>query len=516
MEWLIYAFLLIIIPLFLFIVPLKKWRKLPPPPGPPGLPIIGNMLMMDQLTHRGLDHLSKIYGGIFQLRLGYLNAVTISKPEMARQVLQVQDNIFSNRPATMTITYLTYDRSDLAFANYGPFWRQMRKLCVLKLLSRRCTDSWASVRDNIDSTVKTVATKIGSSIDIRELGCNLTKAIIFRAAFGAQISIEDRDEFTSIVEEFSRLFGAFHIGDFIPWLKWMDFQGINKRLKRARLALDQFIDRIIDEHLANPKEVDAPTADMVDGMLVFLREVDGGKVTSETGDDLQEFAGITRNNIKAVIMDIMFGGTGSIANIIEWTMAELLKNPKEMKLVQQELAEVIGMDCTVKESDLDSLSYLKCVIKETLRLHPPTPLLLHETAENCEVAGYFITKQSRVMINVWSIGRDKSAWEDADLFKPGRFAPDGDSANIDFKGNFFQLLPFGSGRRSCPGIQLGVYAVELALANLLHSFDWTLPDGMKSSELDMGDTFGLTAPKAVHLVAVPSLRLNYPSVRLIW
>ncbi|KAJ3706600.1 hypothetical protein LUZ61_010305 [Rhynchospora tenuis] len=506
MEWLLF-----IIALFLFIVPLKRWRKLPSPPGPPGLPIIGNMFMMDQLTHRGLDRLSKIYGGIFHLRLGFLNAVTVSTPEMARQVLQVHDNIFSNRPATITISYLTYDRSDLAFANYGPFWRQMRKLCVLKLLSRRCTNSWASVHDNIESTVKRVATNIGSSIDIRELCCNLTKSIIFRAAFGAQISIEDQGEFTSIIEEFSRLFGAFHIGDFIPWLKWMDYQGINKRLKRARLALDQFIDRIIDEHLANPKKVDAPNADMVDGMLVFLREVDGGKAASKTGD-LQEFAGITRNNIKAVIMDIMFGGTGSIANIIEWTMAELLKNPEEMKLVQQELAEVIGLDRTVKESDLDNLFYLKYVIKETLRLHPPTPLLLHETAENCEVAGYFIPKQSRVMINVWSIGRDKSAWADADCFKPGRFAPDGESANIDFKGNFFELLPFGSGRRSCPGIPLGIYAVELALANLLHSFDWTLPDGMKPSELDMGDAFGLTAPKAVHLVAVPLMRLNYPFV----
>ncbi|KAJ3706585.1 hypothetical protein LUZ61_010290 [Rhynchospora tenuis] len=383
----------------------------------------------------------------------------------------------------------------------------MRKLFVQKLLSRRCTKSWASVRDNIDSTVKMVTVHIGSSINIHELVCTLSKAIVFRAAFGAQINIEDRDEFTSIVEEFSRLFSEFHIGDFIPWLKWMDLRGINQRLKRARLALDHFIDRIIDEHLENPKEVDAPNADMIDGMMAFLREVDGGKGAAETGD-LQGFAGLTRNNIKAIIMDIMVGATGTIASVIEWTMAELLKNPEEMKLVQQELAEVIGLDRTVKESDLDSLLYLKCVIKETLRLHPPIPLLLHETAENCVVAGYYIPKQSRVMINVWSIGRDKSAWADADSFKPGRFAPDGDNANIDFKGNFFEFLPFGSGRRSCPAIPLGTYTVELALANLLHSFNWTLPDGMTSSELDMGDAFALAALKAVHLVAVPSLRLN--------
>ncbi|KAJ3706601.1 hypothetical protein LUZ61_010306 [Rhynchospora tenuis] len=512
MEWLKYLYLLFIIPcLFLSILPLKWWRKLPPPPGPPGLPIIGNMFMMDQLTHRGLDRLSKIYGGIFQLRLGCLKAVIISTPEMAQQVLQVHDRIFSNRPATVTITYLTYNHADVVFANYGPFWRQIRKLFVLKLLSRRCIESWASVRDNIESTVKMVTVHTGSSINIHELANTLSKVLLFRAAFGAQINIEDRDEFTSIVEEFARLFSEFHIGDFIPWLKWMDLRGINKRLKRARLALDHFIDPIIDEHLKNPKEVDAPNADMIDGMLAFLRESDGGNGAGGTGD-LQGFAGLTRNNIKAIIMDVMIGGTGTIASVIEWSMAELLKNPEEMKLVQQELAEVIGLDRTVKESDLDNLHYLKCVLKETLRLHPPLPLLLHETAENCEVVGYFIPKQTHVMINVWSIGRDESAWTDPNLFKPGRFAPDGDSANIDFKGNFFEFLPFASGRRSCPAVNLSTYTMELALANLLHTFDWTLPDGMKSGELDMGDMFALTALKAVHLVAVPSVRLNCPVV----
>lgn len=208
----------------------------------------------------------------------------------------------------------------------------------------------------------------------------------------------------------------------------------------------------------------------------------------------------------------MFGGTETVASAIEWAMAELMKKPEEMKRVQQELADVIGMDRMVNESDLDCLPYFKCAIKETLRLHPPIPLLLHETAENCEVAGYSIPKQSRVMINVWAIGRDQSAWKDAESFKPGRFALDGDGANIDFKGNFFELLPFGSGRRSCPGMQLGLYALELAVANLMHCFDWNLPDGMKPSELDMSDVFGLTAPRAVRLTAVPSPRLNCPLV----
>jgi ferulate-5-hydroxylase len=303
MEWLKDPFTITIFSscLMVFFLFMKRKHKLPLPPGPPGLPIIGNMLMMDQLTHRGLAHLSKIYGGIFHLRLGFLHAVTISTPEMARQVLQVQDNIFSNRPATIAITYLTYDRADMAFAHYGPFWRQMRKLCVMKLFSRRRTESWASARDEVVSTVRTVAAKVGTPINLGELVFNLTNNIIFRAAFGVQISLGDQNKFISILQEFSKLFGAFNTGDFIPWLKWLDLNGVNKRLKKAREALDRFIDRIIDEHLANPKEADAPDADMVDDMLAFLMEADGGKAASRMGDP-QVNLRLSRDNIKAIIM----------------------------------------------------------------------------------------------------------------------------------------------------------------------------------------------------------------------
>ncbi|RRT62290.1 hypothetical protein B296_00033742 [Ensete ventricosum] len=206
----------------------------------------------------------------------------------------------------------------------------------------------------------------------------------------------------------------------------------------------------------------------------------------------------------------MFGGTETVASAIEWAMAELLKSPEDMKRVQQELAHVVGLDRKVHESDLDKLSFLKCVTKETLRLHPPIPLLLHETAEDCEVAGYTVPARSRVMINVWAIGRDKSAWKDADAFQPSRFTTGGCAASLDFKGNYFEFLPFGSGRRSCPGMQLGLHALELAVAQLMHCFTWTLPDGMKPSELDMGDVFGLTAPRAVRLAAVPAPRLSRP------
>ncbi|KAI4327689.1 hypothetical protein L6164_020119 [Bauhinia variegata] len=502
--------LLFIIPFFLLlgIVGRIRGRKPPYPPGPKGLPIIGNMQMVDQLTHRGLAKLAKQYGGVVRLKMGFLNMVAISNPDAARQVLQVQDNIFSNRPATIAIKYLTYDRADMAFAHYGPFWRQMRKICVLKLFSRKRAESWQSVRDEVDTVVRAVVANTGKPINIGELVFNLTKNIIYRAAFGSN-SREGQDDFISILQEFSKLFGAFNIADFIPYLGWVDPQGLNTRLAKARAALDRFIDKIVDEHIekkrnSSENNVDEET-DMVDELLAFYS--DEAKVTES--DDLQNSIKLTKDNIKAIIMDVMFGGTETVASAIEWAMAELMRCPEYMKRVQQELDEVVGLERRVEESDFDKLTHLKCVLKETLRLHPPIPLLLHETAEDAVVSGYYIPKKSRVMINAWAIGRDKNSWEDPDAFKPWRFLKQGVP---DFKGSNFEFIPFGSGRRSCPGMQLGLYALELSVAHLLHCFKWELPDGMKPSEMDTNDVFGLTAPRATRLVAVPSGRTQAQAV----
>lgn len=203
----------------------------------------------------------------------------------------------------------------------------------------------------------------------------------------------------------------------------------------------------------------------------------------------------------------MFGGTETVASAIEWAMSELMRSPRDLKRVQQELLDVVGLNRRVEENDFDKLAYFKCCIKETLRLHPPIPLLLHETAQDAVVAGYHIPAKSRVMINSWAVNRDPNSWDDPEEFKPSRFLKEG---MPDFKGSNFEFIPFGSGRRSCPGMQLGLYAFEMAVAHLLHCFNWELPDGMKPSEVDTNDVFGLTAPRATRLVAVPTPRLLCP------
>lgn len=190
---------------------------------------------------------------------------------------------------------------------------------------------------------------------------------------------------------------------------------------------------------------------------------------------------------------------------VEWALSELMKHPQVLKKVTNELENVVGMERMVEESDLDKLEYLDMVVKETMRLHPAAPLLVpHTSVEDCTVNSFYIPKKSRVIINVWAIGRDPNAWTDAEKFIPERFV----RSDIELRGNHFQLIPFGSGRRRCPAIQLGLVMVKLVLAQLVHCFDWELPDRILPTELDMTEKFGLVVPRAKHLLAIPSYRLH--------
>ncbi|KAF7850602.1 hypothetical protein BT93_L5206 [Corymbia citriodora subsp. variegata] len=195
------------------------------------------------------------------------------------------------------------------------------------------------------------------------------------------------------------------------------------------------------------------------------------------------------------------------ATAIEWAMAELIKHPSAMKKLQEELEKAVGLNRAVDESDVEGLVYLDMVIKETMRLHPVAPLLLpHEATEDCTVNGFHIPYKSRVIVNVWSIGRDPKVWTTHDLeeFVPERFL----GSSLDVKGRDFQLLPFGTGHRGCPGMQLGFTVVRFVVAQLMHCFDWDLPGGISPSELDMTEEFGLTTPRAKHLVVTPRYRLS--------
>jgi len=202
---------------------------------------------------------------------------------------------------------------------------------------------------------------------------------------------------------------------------------------------------------------------------------------------------------------MLAGSMDTSATAIEWTLSELLRNPRVMKKLQMELESVVGMERKVEESDLEKLEYLDMVIKESMRVHPVAPLLIpHQSTEDCMVGEFLIPKKSRVIVNAWAIMRDPSAWKEAEKFWPERF----EGSNVDVRGREFQLIPFGSGRRGCPGIQLGLTVVRLTVAQLVHCFDWELPNHMLPADLDMADEFGLTMPRANPLHAIPTYRLS--------
>ncbi|KAK2967180.1 hypothetical protein RJ640_005224 [Escallonia rubra] len=195
--------------------------------------------------------------------------------------------------------------------------------------------------------------------------------------------------------------------------------------------------------------------------------------------------------LDVIIQDIFGAGTDTTARTTEWAMAELLKHPTIMEKAQAEVRKVLEGKSKICEEDIKELNYLKFVIKETLRLHPPAPLAPRESRETCEIDEYEIPMKTKVIVNLWAIGRDPNHWEDADCFRPERF----DGSSIDYKGTNFQYIPFGSGRRMCPGISFGISTVEYQLALMLYHFNWELPDGMKPQELSMTEVFGATVKK---------------------
>lgn len=208
------------------------------------------------------------------------------------------------------------------------------------------------------------------------------------------------------------------------------------------------------------------------------------------------------------MQDLFTAGTDTSSSTVEWAIAELIRHPNLMAQAQKELDQVVGPNRLVKEADLPNLTFLQAIIKETFRLHPSTPLSLPRMAEeSCEINGYFIPKGSTVLVNVWAIARDPDSWSDPLEFRPNRFLPGGEKPNADVRGNDFEVIPFGAGRRICAGMNLGLRMVQLLTASLIHAFDWELPNGLKVENLNMEEAYGLTLQRASPLMVHPRPRL---------
>ncbi|XP_015160145.1 premnaspirodiene oxygenase-like, partial [Solanum tuberosum] len=468
-----------------------KQNKLPP--GPWKLPFIGSLhhLIGGGLPHRVLRNLSQRYGPIMYLQLGEVPTVVISSPTMAKQVLKTHDLAFANRPQLTSTNIIFYNNKDIAFSQYGDYWRQMRKICILELLSTKMVKSFGAIRqDELSSLISSLRSMSGSTINMTEKIFLLSNCITCRSAFGK--ICKDRDEFITIMKEVLLLGAGFFLADLFPSCKLLhNITGEKTRMVNAHKKVDVILEEILNEHIENKaagKKVNGEFGDE-DLVDVFLRVKENAEL---------QFP-ITNDNIKAVIFDIFLAGTETSFTVLVWAFTELMKNPHIMAKAQSEVRRVFKGKKSYDEKDIEKLTYLNLVIKETLRLHAPVPLLApRECREQTDIDGYTIPISTRIIVNGWAIGRDPESWHDPDNFIPERF----ENSSVDYIGNHFEFIPFGAGRRICPGMIFGLANIGLPLAQLLYHFDWKLPNGTNPNDLDMTETHGLSAARVKDLYLI--------------
>ncbi|XP_027357831.1 cytochrome P450 CYP736A12-like [Abrus precatorius] len=448
------------------------------PPGPPALWVLGHLHMLGHLPHRTLRTWSQKYGPIMSLRLGQVPTIVVSSPEAAEQFLKTHETVFANRPKIEASKYFSYGYKGMVFAEYGTYWRQMRKVCTLQLLSASKVESFGALRKmEVEAVVKSLqkGAMVGEVVNLSEVVTGLLEDVVYKMVLGC--SKDDKFDLKGLLQEATLLAGKFNLSDFVPWLRVFDIQGLRRGFKKTGKALDEVLEKIIEEHEQASIEQNGSHKDFVDILLSMMHQ---------PIDPYDEHShAIDRTNIKAIVLDMIAASFETSSTVILWALSELLRHPRVMKKLQHELATVVGMNKLVEESDIVKLSYLDMVIKETLRLHPAGSFITRFSREDTMINGYHIKKNSEILVNIWAIGRDPKVWSD----------------NAD-------LIPFGSGRRGCPGINLGLATVKLVVFQLVHCFNWKLPWGMTPDDLDMKEQFGLTSPRTTPLLAVPTYQLQ--------
>lgn len=474
------------------------------PPGPKPWPIVGNLPHLGPMPHHSIAGLARTYGPLMYLRFGCVDVVVAASASVAAQFLKVHDSNFSNRPPNSGAKHIAYNYQDMVFRPYGPRWRMLRKISSVHLFSGKALDDYRHVRqEEVAVMVRSLASAGTEPVNLAQrlnlcVVNALGRVMLGYRVFGDGTGGSDprADEFKSMVVELMALAGVFNIGDFIPALERLDLQGVASKMKKLHKRFDVFLSGILEERKVNGRDRGNKHTDLLGTLISLMDDAHGEEKLTET-------------EIKALLLNMFTAGTDTSSSTVEWAIAELVRHPKVLAQVQQELDSVLGPDRLVTELDLPQLNYLQAVIKEIFRLHPSTPLSLPRVAsESCKINGYDIPKGSTLLVHIWAIARDPNEWTDPLEFRPERFLPGGDKYDVDVKGNYYELIPFGAGRRICAGLSMGLRMVQLVTATLSHAFDWELPSGLKPERLNMDEAFGLTLQRAAPLLVHPRPRLS--------
>ncbi|KAJ4961698.1 hypothetical protein NE237_021608 [Protea cynaroides] len=493
MEQIWFSLPLFLLVLFFFSTKLLLQKKssnhLNLPPSPLGArPIIGHLhLMKNPLLHRTLHKLAEQYGSIFCLQLGTRSVVVVTSLSAIEECFTKNDIIFANRPQLLTGKYLSYNHTTIGSAPYGPYWSNLRHFSALRIFSTRRLNMSSSIReDEVHMMVQKLFKDIISSCQsfkkvklksrLSELPFNIIMRILAgKRYYGEEAADwEEAKRFRDIINEVFGFGSASNLGDFLPFLRWIDFTGVEKRLLGLKKKTDAFMQGLIEEHRNNERDVETA----IDAFLA-LQKSEPDYYTDEV--------------IKGTILNLIIAGTHTSATAMEWTMSLLLNHPEKLHKAKAEIEANVGFNRMVEESDLPNLNYLQCIINETFRLYPALPLLVpHKSSEDCTIGGFDVPRGTFLFVNAWAVHRDPKLWVDATTFKPERFEGVADPKSIG-------LIPFGIGRRACPAIGLANRVMELALAALIQCFEW---ERVGKEMVDMTEGKGLTMPRANPLEAL--------------
>ncbi|TVU31212.1 hypothetical protein EJB05_22890 [Eragrostis curvula] len=486
LPWLMVSFLAIY-----FLDLLLHARRHNLPPGPRPLPIIGSLHLLGNQPHRSLAGLAKTYGPLMSLRLGTVTTMVVSSPEVAREFLQNHDAVFATR--SVPNAAIKHAKNSVVWLpSNSPRWRTLRKILGTELFAPHRLDALQHLRrEKVQQLVDHIGRLAGEGSPV-EVGLvvfttmlNLLSCTIFSRDL-TTLDGHRSKEFHEVVMEIMEAAGSPNLSDFFPALAAADLQGYRRRLEKLFAQLHRAFDEEVDQRLKSRNAGQPQKNDFLD-LLLNAAVGDNGAVV------------LDRDMLRSMFTDLFVAGSDTSSSTVEWAMVELLQNPFAVAIACDELRRVVGFRRNIEESDICKLPYLQAVVKETFRLHPPAPLLLPRQAEKTtKIMGYTIPKGSCVLINIWAMGHDANIWAEPEKFMPERFL----DKTFDFKSGDFEQIPFGAGRRICPGMPLAIRMVYLVLGSLLNQFKWKLPDEVERNGVDMTEKFGVTLVKAVPLCAI--------------
>ncbi|KAK3008469.1 hypothetical protein RJ639_015276 [Escallonia herrerae] len=436
-----------------------------PPPSPPALPIIGHLHLLSIILPKCFQALASRYGPLMKITIGASTSLVVSNAKVAREVLKIQDLNYSNRPRFPTGDYQIYKRSSFFEAEYGAYWRFLKKICMTELLSPQQLNRFADIRKEEFVKLLEVVLRSAKKNEAFDVGAELmsmTNNVVCRMTMSTRCS-EGSDE-SKKIREFTdgivKVAAKLSLGEVWGPLKKFDLFGFGKKLKAALTEYDELVERIMVEHERNRHGGERKRKDMMD-ILLEISEDDKAEVK------------LTRNHIKAFLLDLFIAGTDTTAVALQWTLAEIINHPRVFNKLREEIKGVVGSNRLIEESDAPNLPYLQAVVKEGLRLHPPSPMILRQNNEDCKINGYDVAANSRTIINAYAVMRDPDSWEDPSEFVPERYST---SARESHE---FHYLPFGSGRRACPGSTLALAMMHVVIGSLVQCFDWKVKGGEK-------------------------------------